>query len=132
VTRPPYGRPVVVVADDEQDILTLVSFGLQRAGYEVITASDGEQALDLIRQRRPSVAVLDVKMPKLTGIEVVRAVRANADVGALPVILLSAGVQEDTIALGFEAGADEYIRKPFSPDKLADRVGDLIENRRHP
>jgi DNA-binding response OmpR family regulator len=126
----PDGPPLVVVADDEQDILTLVTFGLRRAGYEVLTASDGQQALELIRQRRPSVAVLDVKMPRLTGIDVVREVRKSEGVESLPVILLSAGVQEDTVSQGIDAGANEYIRKPFSPDELAARVATLIERRR--
>jgi DNA-binding response OmpR family regulator len=120
---------LVVVADDELDILTLVSFGLRRAGYEVVSATDGEQALELIRDRRPRLAVLDVKMPKLTGIEVVRQVRATEAVQDTPVILLSAGVQEDTVARGFEAGADDYVRKPFSPDDLVARVRELIEAR---
>jgi DNA-binding response OmpR family regulator len=121
-------RPLVVVADDEEDILTLVSFGLRRAGYDVLPAADGQEALDLIRERRPSLAVLDVKMPKLTGIDVVRELRSIDSVRGTPVILLSAGVQEDTVARGFEAGADEYIRKPFSPEELVGRVRDLIDS----
>jgi DNA-binding response OmpR family regulator len=115
-------KPVVLVADDEEDIRILVSFRLDRAGWEVVTAADGQQALDLILERRPDIAVLDVRMPKLTGIEVLEQVRADATVGETPVILLSAGVQEDSIAKGLEAGANEYMKKPFSPDELADRV----------
>ena len=116
------GKPVVLVADDEEDIRVLVSFRLDRAGWEVVTASDGREALDLILERRPDIAVLDVRMPKLTGIEVLEQVRADATVGETPVILLSAGVQEDSIAKGLEAGANEYMKKPFSPDELAARV----------
>jgi DNA-binding response OmpR family regulator len=116
------GKPVVLVADDEEDIRVLVSFRLGRDGWEVVTASDGREALDLILERRPDIAVLDVRMPKLTGIEVLEQVRADATVGETPVILLSAGVQEDSIAKGLEAGANEYMKKPFSPDELAARV----------
>ena len=116
------GKPVVLVADDEEDIRVLVSFRLDRAGWEVVTASDGREALDLILERRPDIAVLDVRMPKLTGIEVLEQVRADATVGETPVILLSAGVQGDSIAKGLEAGANEYMKKPFSPDELAARV----------
>jgi DNA-binding response OmpR family regulator len=116
------GKPLVLVADDEEDIRILVSFRLDRAGWEVVTASDGQEALDLILDRRPDIAVLDVRMPKLTGIEVLEQVRADSTVGATPVILLSAGVQEDSIAKGLEAGANEYMKKPFSPDELAARV----------
>jgi DNA-binding response OmpR family regulator len=115
-------KPVVLVADDEEDIRVLVSFRLDRAGWEVVTAADGREALDLILERRPDIAVLDVRMPKLTGIEVLQQVRADATVGETPVILLSAGVQEDSIAKGLEAGANEYMKKPFSPDELAARV----------
>jgi DNA-binding response OmpR family regulator len=120
------GRPLVVVADDEEDILVLVSFRLDRAGCEVVTAVDGEEALDLILDRRPDIAVLDVRMPKLTGIDVLKRVRADDKVGSTPVILLSAGVQEDSISQGLEAGANEYMKKPFSPDELAARVAELV------
>lgn len=116
------GRPVVIVADDEEDIRVLVSFRLDRDGWDVVTAADGREALDLILERRPDIAVLDVRMPKLTGIEVLEQVRADDTVGDTPVILLSAGVQEDSIARGLEAGANEYMKKPFSPDELAARV----------
>jgi DNA-binding response OmpR family regulator len=116
------GRPVVLVADDEEDIRVLVSFRLDRDGWDVVTAADGREALDLILERRPDIAVLDVRMPKLTGIEVLEQVRADDTVGDTPVILLSAGVQEDSIARGLEAGANEYMKKPFSPDELAARV----------
>jgi DNA-binding response OmpR family regulator len=116
------GKPVVLVADDEEDIRVLVSFRLDRDGWDVVTAADGREALDLILERRPDIAVLDVRMPKLTGIEVLEQVRADKTVGGTPVILLSAGVQEDSIARGLEAGANEYMKKPFSPDELAARV----------
>jgi DNA-binding response OmpR family regulator len=123
------GRPLVLVADDEEDILVLVSLRLDRAGCDVLTAADGKEALDLILERSPDLAVLDVRMPKLTGIEVLRRVRADVKVGRTPVILLSAGVQEDSIAQGLEAGADEYMKKPFSPDALAARVASLVAAR---
>jgi DNA-binding response OmpR family regulator len=120
------GRPLVLVADDEEDILVLVSFRLDRAGCDVVTATDGKEALDLIFERRPDIAVLDVRMPKLTGIEVVRQVRASSTVSDTPVILLSAGVQEESISQGLDAGANEYMKKPFSPDELAARVEALV------
>jgi DNA-binding response OmpR family regulator len=120
------GRPLVLVADDEEDILVLVSFRLDRAGCDVVTATNGREALDLILERRPDIAVLDVRMPKLTGIEVVRQVRASSTVSDTPVILLSAGVQEESISQGLEAGANEYMKKPFSPDELAARVEALV------
>jgi DNA-binding response OmpR family regulator len=120
------GRPLVLVADDEEDILILVSIRLDRAGCEVVTATNGKHALDLILERRPDIAVLDVRMPRLTGIEVLRRVRASAAVRDTPVLLLSAGVQEESISQGLEAGANEYMKKPFSPDELAARVEAML------
>jgi DNA-binding response OmpR family regulator len=124
------GRPLILVADDEEDILMLVSFRLDQAGYEVLTASDGHEALETIMDRRPALAVLDVRMPKLTGIDVVERVRKDGAVSDMPVILLSAGVQEENVSRGLEAGADEYMRKPFSPEELAARVQSLLEQGR--
>ncbi|MEA2480397.1 MAG: hypothetical protein QOJ07_2319 [Thermoleophilaceae bacterium] len=115
-------RPVVLVADDDEDIRDLVAFRLDRAGYEVLRAGDGEQALALAREHRPDLAVLDVMMPKLTGYDVTRELRADAATEAIPVILLTARVQEADVARGFEAGADDYVKKPFSPQELKVRV----------
>lgn len=122
-------RDSILVADDDQDILELVAFRLERAGYEVMTAGDGEQALAAARERRPALAVLDVMMPKLTGYEVVKAMRAAEETSRIPVILLTARVQEADVSRGFEAGADDYIRKPFSPQELRARVEAILGRR---
>ena len=123
------GRPLVLVADDDEDILALVSFRLNRAGYRVLSAPDGEQALELIVGRRPDLAVLDVRMPKLTGIDVIRKVRATKSLSELPMVLLSAGVEDENIASGFDAGADDYMKKPFSPQELLARVESILGRR---
>ena len=115
-------RATVLVADDDEDILTLVSLRLERAGYEIVRASDGDQALRLVRERRPSLAVLDVTMPKLTGYEVTERLRADEATRDLPVILLTARVQEGDIARGLAAGATDYVTKPFDPADLRKRV----------
>jgi DNA-binding response OmpR family regulator len=122
-------REAILVADDDQDILELVAFRLERAGYEVLTAGDGEQALATARERRPALAVLDVMMPKLTGYEVVKAMRSEEETSRIPVILLTARVQEADVSRGFEAGADDYIRKPFSPQELRARVEAILGRR---
>jgi DNA-binding response OmpR family regulator len=119
----------ILVADDDQDILELVAFRLERAGYEVLTAGDGEQALAAAREHRPALAVLDVMMPKLTGYDVVKAMRADEGTSRIPVILLTARVQEADVSRGFEAGADDYIRKPFSPQELRARVEAILGRR---
>lgn len=122
-------RPVVLVADDDPDILQLVAFRLERAGYEVIQATDGEEALRFVTERQPDLAVLDVMMPKLNGYDVTRRIRENEATSRIPVILLTARVQEADVARGFEAGADDYIKKPFSPQELRSRVQAILGRR---
>jgi DNA-binding response OmpR family regulator len=122
-------KPVVLVADDDADIRDLVAFRLDRAGYEVVRAGDGQEALDLAREHRPDLAVLDVMMPKLTGYDVTRELRAKAATSRIPVILLTARVQEADVARGFEAGADDYVKKPFSPQELKARVQAVLGRR---
>ena len=119
----------VLVADDDEDILQLVSFRLERAGYTVVTAADGQQALAAARQHQPDLAVLDVMMPGLNGYEVTRQLRADPATAAIPVILLTARVQEADVSRGFEAGADDYLRKPFSPQELRSRVQAILARR---
>ena len=119
----------VLVADDDEDILQLVSFRLERAGYTVVTAADGQQALTAAREHRPDLAVLDVMMPGLNGYEVTRQLRSDPATAAIPVILLTARVQEADVSRGFEAGADDYLRKPFSPQELRSRVQAILARR---
>lgn len=116
------GRPLILLADDDRDILDLVAFRLERAEYRVLKAMDGEEALRLTMEEHPDLAVLDVMMPKLDGLEVVRRIRQNAATKQMPVILLSAAVHEASVTKGFDAGADDYMKKPFSPPELLARV----------
>jgi DNA-binding response OmpR family regulator len=122
-------RPVVLVADDDPDILQLVAFRLERAGYDVVQATDGEQALQLATELHPDLAVLDVMMPKLTGYDVTRRIREAEATRDMPVILLTARVQEADVQQGFEAGADDYLKKPFSPQELRARVQAILGRR---
>jgi DNA-binding response OmpR family regulator len=115
-------RPLVLVADDDPDILALVRFRLERDGYEVLSAPDGETALDLAMARTPDLAVLDVMMPRLDGYEVTRRLREHGPTTTIPIILLTARVQEPDLERGFEAGADDYVTKPFSPQALGERI----------
>jgi DNA-binding response OmpR family regulator len=121
--------PLVLVADDEEDIRALVAFRLERAGYEVISAADGEEALTLATTRLPDLVVLDMMMPKATGLEVTRSLRGQDETKDIPVILLTARAQEADVARGFEAGVDDYVKKPFSPQDLQLRVQALLERR---
>jgi DNA-binding response OmpR family regulator len=122
-------QPVVLAADDDEDILALVAFRLERSGYTVIQARDGQEALELALAEKPDLAVLDVMMPKLDGFELTRRLRAEASTNRMPIILLTARAQDADVAQGFEAGADDYIRKPFSPQELRTRVQAILGRR---
>jgi DNA-binding response OmpR family regulator len=123
------GRPLVLVADDDPDILSLVAFRLERAGYEVVQATDGDDAVQLALERLPDLAILDVMMPRVDGYEATRRLREHAYTSRIPIILLTARVQEADVARGFEAGADDYIKKPFSPQELGARVQAVLGRR---
>jgi two-component system, OmpR family, alkaline phosphatase synthesis response regulator PhoP len=111
---------LVLIADDDVDILTLVRVRLERSGYTVISARNGVEALQLARDRHPDLAILDVAMPEMTGLEVTQPMREeNLDV---PVILLTARARDVDVAAGADAGADVYVTKPFSPQELESRV----------
>ncbi len=115
--------PTILVADDDPDLVALSARRLVRAGYRVITASDGEQALQMLQQFQPQLAVLDVMMPKLTGIDVVGRLRADPATRSILVIVISAGFENNVDLL---RSADDYMKKPFGPQELASRVDALL------
>jgi DNA-binding response OmpR family regulator len=115
-------NPVVLVADDDPDILALVRFRLEREGYYVVSAPDGQAALELALDHTPDLAVLDVMMPRLDGYEVTRRLREHDATKGMPIILLTARVGESDLERGFEMGADGYVTKPFSPQMLREQV----------
>jgi DNA-binding response OmpR family regulator len=122
-------QPVVLVADDEDDVLELIVFRLERSGYTVVKAHDGAEALDLARSSHPDLAVLDVMMPKMDGFELTQRLREEEATSKMPIILLTARSQETDIQRGFDVGADDYIRKPFSPQELRSRVQSILGRR---
>src|SRR5712692_7904133 len=109
----------VLVVDDEPRIAAIAADYLRHAGYAVLTAADGVQALQLARTKRPDLVVLDLGLPGLGGLEVARALRVES---AVPIVMLTARVEESDRLLGLELGADDYITKPFSPRELVARV----------
>jgi DNA-binding response OmpR family regulator len=109
------GNPLILVADDDEDILMLVAVRLGRAGYTVVTARDGEEAVQVAIDRRPDLAVLDVMMPHLDGYEATPRLRGHAETSRMPIILLTARVQEADIARGIEAGADDLRHEAVQP-----------------
>ena len=120
------GQRLILVADDDADILALVKAVLERSGHEVVAVTDGAEALASVRIQRPDLAVLDITMPNVDGLEVLRRLRADAETTSLPVVLLSAQAQEADVKRGFETGASAYVKKPFSPRELEARVAELL------
>ena len=112
----------LVIADDSATILALVSIAVKKDGYEPATATNGTDALELIREHRPELVILDAVMPGLTGYEVCRALRKDLDVPRPYVLMLTAGVTAANRALATEVGIDEFVAKPFSPALLRARV----------
>ncbi|MET0958364.1 MAG: response regulator [Solirubrobacterales bacterium] len=123
------GESLVLVADDDADVRELVVFRLERAGYPVITAADGERALELAREQRPAVCVIDVMMPGLDGYELTKRLRSSPETEGALIVLLTASVQEAEVKRGFDAGADDYVTKPFSPSELLERLAAALAER---
>jgi DNA-binding response OmpR family regulator len=120
--------PTVLVVDDEPQIATIARDYLTRAGFSVTVATDGTSGLEMARQNRPDLVVLDLGLPRLDGLAVARALRRDSDV---PIIMLTARVDETDRLAGFEVGADDYITKPFSPRELVARVSSVLRRTRH-
>ena len=120
----------VLVADDDADIRDLVAFKLEQAGFDVRAVDNGLAALESARSVPPDLVVLDVMMPGMSGIDVCRELRADGSTATLPIILLTARAQEGDVEVGFGAGADDYVVKPFSPRELVSRVEAVLARMR--
>ena len=116
----------ILIAEDERDIRNLVAFTLRFAGHEVFAASNGEEAVELAPKVNPDLILMDVRMPRMTGYEACKVLKANAQLKDIPVVFLSAKGQESEIHQGMEAGAEEYLLKPFAPDQLTTRVKAIL------
>lgn len=116
----------ILIAEDERDIRDLITFTLKFAGHEVFPTTNGEEAVQAAFQILPDLILLDVRMPRLTGYEACEQIKANASTQDIPVVFLSAKGQESEVKTGMEAGAEEYILKPFSPDQLVERVRSIL------
>lgn len=116
----------ILIAEDERDIRDLITFTLRFAGHEVLGTSNGEEALETALKEVPDLILLDVRMPRMTGYEACKQIKANKKTGHIPVVFLSAKGQESEVQAGMEAGAQEYILKPFAPEQLVERVKTLL------
>ena len=117
----------ILAADDEPDALELIEVNLKSAGYEVLLAADGREALRKARAAMPDLILLDVMLPEMDGLEVCKALRRDAATSRLPIIMLTARAAEIDRVLGLELGADDYITKPFSPRELILRVKNVLK-----
>ena len=116
----------ILIAEDERDIRDLVAFTLRFAGYEVFAASNGEEAVEMAPKVNPDLILMDVRMPRMTGYEACKAMKADPDLKDIPVVFLSAKGQENEKQQGMEAGAEEYLLKPFAPDQLTQAIKTIL------
>lgn len=116
----------ILIADDDPQIVRLVRSYLEQAGFQALTAADGEQALRVIRHDRPDLVVLDVMMPKRDGFELVRLLRADAHLAGIPILMLTARVEDADKLRGLDLGADDYLTKPFNPSEVVARARALL------
>jgi len=116
----------ILIAEDERDIRDLIAFLLRFAGYEVVTASNGEEAVRLAPIENPDLVLMDVRMPRMTGYDACRLIKAEPRLKDIPVVFLSAKGQENEIQTGLVSGAEEYLLKPFAPDQLIERVRSIL------
>ena len=117
----------ILVAEDERDIRDLIGFTLRFAGFEVLLADNGIEAIEKAPLEQPDLIILDVRMPKMTGYEACRQLKKNPATSAIPIVFLSAKGQKDEIKQGLASGALEYIVKPFAPDELVNQVKDILQ-----
>lgn len=117
----------ILVVDDETDILTLLEYNLEKAGFKVISADDGPDAIDITKRERPDLIILDIMLPSMEGTEVCKILKSGDATRHIPIIMLTAKGEEVDRVVGFELGADDYITKPFSPRELILRVKAVLK-----
>ena len=118
----------ILIAENEKDIRELIVFSLQFAGFDVVPAVDGQDAVEKALEVKPDLIMMDVRMPRMTGYEACAKMKTMDEIKDIPVVILSAKGQESEIQTGLNAGAYEYILKPFAPDDLIQRVKDIISS----
>ena len=119
-------KPKILVVDDEPDALEVIAFKLKEAGYIPLTAADGLRAVEIVREERPALVVLDLMLPKLDGLEVCKILRRDPATAGIPIIMLTARAAEMDRIVGLELGADDYVTKPFSPRELVLRIKKVL------
>jgi DNA-binding response OmpR family regulator len=121
-------KPLILLVDDEPDIVQLVALRLDGAGYEVVAAYNGQQALEYVRQVRPDLIILDLMLPRVDGYRVARLLKFNERYKEIPILILTARALEEEIQLAMDCGADAYLTKPFDAQMLLTRVRELLDS----
>ena len=116
----------ILVVDDDRQIVRLVQSYLQQSGFSVLTAYDGEEALHVIRREKPDLIVLDLMLPKRDGLEITRILRSDQNLASIPILMLTARIEDMDKILGLELGADDYLTKPFNPSEVVARVRAIL------
>ena len=122
-------KPVIVVADDDRDICELIKLQLSRNGFDVFITDNGQTAIDLIVEHEPAIALLDIMMPKLSGLEVARQIRGNPKLATVSIMLISARSSGRIESDLDDIGISDYISKPFSPQELVQRINEVIKSK---
>ena len=117
----------ILIAEDERDIRDLITFTLRFAGHDVVAAANGEEAVQKALKEKPDLVLMDVRMPRMTGYEACKKMKSEESIKHIPIIFLSAKGQDSEVTAGLDAGAVEYILKPFSPDQLTERVRTILK-----
>ncbi|WP_354625220.1 response regulator [Psychromonas sp. MME2] len=121
----------IVVVEDEADILEILTYNLQREGFDVVSASNGIQGLQLIRDHLPDIALLDLMLPGMDGLDICKQLRSQTETANIPIIMVTAKSEESDIVLGLGLGADDYVSKPFSPKELIARIKSTLRRGQH-
>jgi len=122
----PEKKPLILLADDEDDIKVVVRMFLEANGYEVLTAYDGLDAVEKIKESKPDLVLMDIMMPVLDGIEVTRQVKAQEETKNIPIVMLTAAAQSGMVERAIQAGAADYIAKPFEPERVQEVIEKLL------
>lgn len=117
----------ILLVDDEKDLVEMVSFRLQASGYEIITAYDGQEALEKAKKEKPDLIILDLMLPKMDGYKVCGLLKTDARYNKIPIIMFTAMAQDSDKQMGQEVGADAYITKPFEPQVLLEKIRELLK-----
>ncbi|MCP3920916.1 MAG: response regulator transcription factor [bacterium] len=125
-------KDTILIIEDDPDIVELVQYNLEREGYKVRTARDGESGLQEARRRKPGLILLDLMMPGMDGLEVCRALKRDEQTAGVPVLMVTAKGEESDVVLGLEMGADDYVTKPFSPRELTARIRAVLRRGKAP